>query len=75
MEICCLVHPLESELELRKKIELESVCAVDVIEGSTLSLLEAVLLSFVEQICFGATEVDDLWATISLEFEKEENHF
>ena len=31
-----------------------------------LSLLEAIFLSFIEQVCFGTAEVNNLWTTISL---------
>jgi len=41
---------------------LETVC----IESSRSSLLEAVLLALIEQVCLGTAEVDNLWTAITV---------
>jgi len=35
-----------------------------------LSLLKAIFLSLIEQVCFGAAKVDNLWTTVSLKYAK-----
>jgi len=35
-----------------------------------LSLLEAIFLSLIKQVCFGTAEIDYLWTTISLKYIK-----
>ena len=40
------------------------------LEDTVLSFLEAILLSFIKQVCFCTAEIHNLWTTISLQKKK-----
>lgn len=60
----CVLRTLQIYTD--EKEDVENVALTLIIHIKCLSLLETVFLSFVEQVCFGTSQIYNFWATITL---------
>lgn len=60
----CVLRTLQIYID--EKEDVENVALTLIIHIKCLSLLETVFLSFVEQVCFGTSQIYNFWATITL---------